>query len=159
MKPNKSNIYEVKRPSKSEYVQLVNEFFNLKEVKDELGWFTYIETLQRAFQRSDRRLFYIEQGQNITGALMVWCKSNVLKKEEAQIRLVAVHPDHRRRGIGSTLCRNAENFARSHGQSEMVADVSSRQPVIAFWGSIGYSRKDSWLTDNGKEMVRVSRSL
>lgn len=154
-------LYDIQRTDQQSDVERLNAFFNSREIKDDLHWFTYKDTLQRAFRRDDRRLYYNETGpdNDIIGALMVWCESRVLEDDEAQIRLVAVDPEYRNQGVGSGLCERAEKFARSWGQSTMIADVAAESPAVSFWETLGYSERVSWETNNGREMIRVAKSL
>lgn len=153
--------HNIKQTKQAAEVEQINEFLNSREIKDDLHWFTYRDTLERAFHREDRRLYYIdtESGGAIIGVLMVWCKSRVLTDKEAQIRLVAVSPEHRYSGYGSALCNQAESFARSQGQNLMIADVAMESDAVSFWKTIGYSETESWQTSNGRQMLRMEKSL
>lgn len=139
----------------------MNEFFNRSAIKRDLHWFTHRDTLERAFDRDDRRLFYTvgEESDSITAALMVWCESRVLEEGEAQIRLVAVAPEYRNRCLGSILCQEAEAFARTRDQETMVADVAAASPAVDFWVTLGYTETDVWETDGGREMLRMATML
>jgi len=140
-------------------VERVNAFFNLKSIKQDLHRFTYSTTLERAFERDDRRLFYIEEDDDIIGALMVWCESRVLDATDAQIRLVAVANDYRNQGIGERLCREAEEFAAEYGEEKISADVASSSSAVDFWKACGYETAYVWETDNGREMSRMEKPL
>ena len=150
---------EIQTPDNPEEVGKVNEFFNQSKIKNDLHWFTYRDTLDRAYNRDDRRLFYTTNDPQITGGLMVWCESRVLAADEAQIRLVAVDPDNRGRGIGRRLCEQAEAFASEHGPSRMIADVASGSPAVEFWTACGYEIVDEWQTSGGREMYQVGKPL
>ena len=149
----------VQKTADEQDVGRVNQFFNTKAIKEELHQFTYRTTLDRAFERDDRRLFYVEDDGDIVSALMVWCESRVLESEEAQIRLVAVHPDYRNQGLARALCAKAEEFASEYGEEKMSADVAQDSPAVEFWKSWGYEIAYGWETDNGREMYRVEKSL
>ena len=137
----------------------VNEFFNSPAIKRDLHQFTYRDTLDRAFERADRRLFYIERDGEVVAALMVWCESRVLGDDEAQIRLVAVSPEYRGERIGRSLCERAEQFASNHGENQMSADVMADSQAVEFWKSLGYSTAQEWETDRGTEMYRVVKII
>jgi len=137
----------------------VNQFFNRKTIKDELHRFTYRTTLDRAFERDDRRLFYVEDDGDLIGALMVWCESRVLDPEEAQIRLVAVHPQYRNQNIARRLCEKAEGFALDYNKERVSADVAQSSSALEFWQSCGYEICTEWETDNGRGMYRVEKQL
>jgi ribosomal protein S18 acetylase RimI-like enzyme len=141
-------------------VERINEFFNSTEIKTDLHWFTYRDTLVRAFERDDRRLLYVEnEDEEIVGALMVWCQSRVLDDGEAQIRLVAVSPDYRNEGIGALLCECAEAFAIQEAQDRMIADVVASSPAVEFWKSIGYDVIKEWETNGGRSMFTVQKTF
>jgi GNAT superfamily N-acetyltransferase len=137
----------------------INGFFNSTEIKTDLHWFTYRDTLVRAFERDDRRLLYVEDENEIIGALMVWCQSRVLDDGEAQIRLIAVSPNYRGEGIGALLCECAEVFALRKSQNRMIADVVSSSPAVDFWKSVGYDPVEEWETSGGRSMLTVQKTL
>ena len=149
----------VKQAADEDDVERVNAFFNSKEIKQALHRFTYSTTLERALERDDRRLFYTEEDEEITGALMVWCESRVLEPDEAQIRLVAVTGDHQNQGVGERLCRRAEIFADEYGMKRISADVASKSSAVDFWKDLGYEVASEWKTDNGREMRLMKKPL
>ena len=156
----RSKLQEVSEAASLNDVERINEFFNSTDIKTDLHWFTYRDTLVRAFDREDRQLLYVENDkENIVGALMVWCKSRVLEEGEAQIRLVAVSPDYRNEGVGSLLCEHAETFALQKSQNRMIADVAACSPAVEFWKSIGYDSIEEWETSSGRSMLTVQKFL
>lgn len=156
----KSKLRGVSESESLDDVERINEFFNSTEIKTDLHWFTYRDTLVRAFDREDRRLLYVENEEgNIVGALMVWCESHVLDEGEAQIRLVAVSPNYRNDGIGSLLCEHAEAFALRESQNRMIAEVAASTPAVEFWKSIGYDAIEEWETSGGRSMITVQKTL
>lgn len=149
----------VKQAADENDVGRVNGFFNLRPIKRDLHQFTYRDTLDRAFNRDDRRLFYIEKDDTITAALMIWCESRVLDDDEAQIRLVAVKPEERGKGLGRALCERAEQFAYEFGKQKMSADVMAGSQAVEFWQSLGYTIEEEWTTDNDRSMYRISKPI
>lgn len=137
----------------------LNSFFNLHQIKRELHWFTHRDTLQRAFERDDRELFYIRPQEHIVAGSMVWCESRVLEPEQAQIRLIATRPDHRHYGFARMLVDACISFAQSHGQTELIADVDKEAPATKFWKSCDFELKHTYQTDGGRAMVRMSRDI
>lgn len=137
----------------------LNEFFNTSQLKSELHWFTHRDTLERAASRDDRRLYYYRPFDNILGGLMVWCESRVLEDHQAQIRLVAVHPAYRRYGIGQYLVNSAIEFAKSYGNSTMIADVAAGAPAVKFWEACGFKQVDQYETEGGREMYQMKRCI
>lgn len=140
-------------------VTAVNDFFNSTQIKSELHWFTHRDTLERAAERDDRRLFYIRPKKAIIGALMVWCESRVLEDDQAQIRLVAVDPAYRSYGLGGYLVAVAVDFAQSFGKTEMIADVAAEAPAVTFWEHCDFTKKSEYSTDGGRLMYRMWKQI
>jgi GNAT superfamily N-acetyltransferase len=149
----------VKQAADEEDVERINSFFNSKPIKQELHRFTYSTTLDRAYERDDRRLFYVEEDGEVIGALMVWCESRVLDTDEAQIRLVAVAKEKRNQGVARRLCAKAETFAAEYGEYRISADVASTSTALDFWKACDYEVSYVWKTDNGREMSRMGKEL
>lgn len=155
-----SSARSIQQATSLDEVDNINAFFNSTEIKNDLHWFTYRDTLVRAFERDDRELYYVEDDSDgIVAALMVWCESRVLEDGEAQIRLVAVSPDSRGQGLGESLCSRAEEFARNQRKESMIADVVTGSPAVKFWKSIGYNNQSEWETKKGTSMLTVEKSL
>jgi len=154
-----TKVRPVRQVEDEDGVEQMNAFFNSKAIKQELHRFTYSTTLERAFEREDRRLFYVEDDDEIVGALMVWCESRVLDPNEAQIRLVAVANEYRDHGIGERLCDEAEAFAADYDEEKISADVAADSPALAFWEACGYEVDHTWETDNGRGICRMMKPI
>jgi len=64
--------------------------------------------------------------------------------ETAEIRRMRVHPDYRRRGIGSMLVDRLVDFARSRGFKRIILYTTDRQrPAIALYRKKGFRLRDS----------------
>ncbi len=137
----------------------LNAFFNRPQIKNELHWFTHRDTLVRAVEWDDRSLLYIEQNGSIIGGLMVWCRSRVLPDGVAQIRMVAVGPEFRRNGIGDSLIAAAMDFAATHEQSIMRADVAAESPAVAFWQALEFEITEEYETASGRTMYITKRPI
>jgi len=73
------------------------------------------------------------------------------------IYLVAVHPGHRRRGIGSTLVRRAECLLIGMGCPKCNLQVRSSDPEpVAFYESLGFTVEER--ISMGKELAAAQRS-
>jgi ribosomal protein S18 acetylase RimI-like enzyme len=65
---------------------------------------------------------------------------------------LAVHPAHRRRGIGTALLREGEGRLRRRGAVRLDAVVAADGPdALAFWEAMGYERQA-----NRSRFVRTS---
>lgn len=54
---------------------------------------------------------------------------------------LAVHPDHRRRGVARQLVAAAEDRLRALGCRRVAANVvKDREPAVAAWSAAGFSR-------------------
>lgn len=140
-------------------VEELTAFFNRPQIKQELHWFTRRETLQRAYRREDREIFYIRPQDTIITAAMVWCESRVLDDDQAQIRLVATAPGYRQRGLARMLVESAVRFARIQGKGNIIADVDALMPATEFWTKCQFSAVDEYETDSGRTMIQMKREI
>lgn len=147
-------------PTESEeMVKELNEFFNLSKIKQELHWFTHYDTLRRAFERENRELFYIRPLDSVVAASMVWCESRVLESKQAQIRLIATHPNYREHGFARMLVDTCVSFAQSRDQTELIADVAEESQATRFWEACSFEMKTTYETDGGRTMIRMRRDI
>jgi len=61
-----------------------------------------------------------------------------LHLDEGEVIAVYVHPDHARRGVGSTLLAHLEGHARAAGRSELTLVASLN--AVGFYERTGYER-------------------
>ena len=61
---------------------------------------------------------------------------DLIADRRAIMRLVAVHPKHRRRGHGRVLLIHAEGFARAHGCVQVVSNAATE--ALLFYKEAGY---------------------
>jgi ribosomal protein S18 acetylase RimI-like enzyme len=67
-------------------------------------------------------------------------------KRHTYIFLLYVAPVHRRRGVGSALMAQAENWARSRGEHQIGLQVFLfNQPALDFYRSLGYQSQAVWM--------------
>lgn len=143
----------------SSQIDAIQNLFNQKQIKQELHWFTYRDALERAVRRDDREIFYIANSDGLIAASMVWCESRVLEDNQAQIRLIAVHPDNRGQNLGQALVRESERFAVRHKKEKMIAEADADNQAKRFWEAIGYSECSRRSTENGRTMVLMGDVL
>jgi hypothetical protein len=51
------------------------------------------------------------------------------------------------------------SFAQEHDQTRMIADVAKEAPATQFWQSCGFNLKDTYETEGGRAMLRMSRDI
>ncbi|MBY8824084.1 ribosomal protein S18-alanine N-acetyltransferase [Sphingomonas colocasiae] len=60
--------------------------------------------------------------------------------DEAELLLIAVHPEARRRGIGVRLIAGVAEAARRRGAASLFLEVRSNNPAIALYTGTGFSK-------------------
>ena len=71
---------------------------------------------------------------NVLGAIVVWLVVN-----EAHVATIAVHPDHRHKGIGAALLANALIIAAHRGALTSLLEVRvSNLPALKLYERFGY---------------------
>lgn len=94
--------------------------------------------IERLLGDSPAALLVAERGNEIVGALIAawdgW-RGNMYR--------LAVHDEHRRKGIGIALTRAGEEYLRSRGVDRVTALVAFDDEVAgAFWESAGYPQDE-----------------
>lgn len=153
------DISDIKTASTKATAHAVLEFFNQSQIKQELHWFTHEDTIERAQQRDDRRLYYLTGDDDVVAAVMIWCESRILDASQAQIRQIATDSNYRQRGLARRLCTRSEAFAADYGMRQMVADAAADTVASEFWRGMGYTAVEDWTTDSSRQMVRFRKSL
>lgn len=93
-----------------------------------------LKDVERLVLRSPGALLLAESDLGVVGVLIAawdgW-RGNLYR--------LAVHPEHRRGGVGLTLVRAGEEHLRRQGAKRITALVAYDDPVAgAFWDSVGY---------------------
>jgi ribosomal protein S18 acetylase RimI-like enzyme len=93
-----------------------------------------LEDVERLLEGSPARLLVAEaDGRPVGAVIAAWdgWRGNIYR--------LAVHPGHRRRGIGAALTRAAEDYLLSCGVRRITALVAfDDEAAGAFWDSAGY---------------------
>jgi ribosomal protein S18 acetylase RimI-like enzyme len=68
-------------------------------------------------------------------------------ERQAHILLLYVLPEHRRRGIGASLVRYAETWAKLRGDRQIGLQVfETNLPALSLYQALGYSTQSRWMT-------------
>ena len=130
---------------------------------DERGWIvcrvfsfldsTFFDDVRREKERYEHPAIELvaERNGEIVGLIDVECEEEPATVCEARPGLggmiwhVAVHPDHRRRGIATALLREAEAIAKRRGLARFEAWTRDDRHVQAWYESRGFVRVSSYL--------------
>ena len=153
------NASRIDSATTEEEIDEIQDLFNSNPISDELHSFAYRDSLEGAVDKAERQLYYISEGDLIVSAAMVWCESRILEESEAQIRLLATHPDFRRQGLATRLVVRSIKFASQHGKRSMKVEAAANDSASAYWRSIGFAPDSSRTTDNGRKMLTMKRPI
>ncbi|GAA4582199.1 GNAT family N-acetyltransferase [Planotetraspora phitsanulokensis] len=76
-------------------------------------------------------------GEIVGGYALIYPQSD--NTHLAMIRLLTVHPDHRRGGVGGSLLRHAVDRARAEGRRVILAEAAVDRPGAQFAEAFGFS--------------------
>ncbi len=98
-------------------------------------------------------------GEAVVGVVVLW----LLPPPEAEIATLAVHPEHRRQGIGRALLRQALTYACAQGPVQRVfLEVrADNAPAQALYRAFGFSvvgrRRNYYFTPQGRVDALIMR--
>jgi ribosomal protein S18 acetylase RimI-like enzyme len=95
-------------------------------------------SLERLLERDPQALVVAEEDNEVVGSLIAgwdgW---------RGSFYRLAVHPGHRRRGLGTALLREGERRLAAQGVRRVNAIVAADEPLaMAFWRAAGYERQE-----------------
>lgn len=94
---------------------------------------------------------------NVLGAIVVW-----LVVDEAHVATIAVHPDHRHKGIGAALLANALIIAAHRGALTSLLEVRvSNLPALKLYERFGYlvdGVRKNYYQDNQEDALLLTLS-
>jgi ribosomal protein S18 acetylase RimI-like enzyme len=94
--------------------------------------------LMRLFGKEPLKLLVAEAGGRIVGTTLI-----NLREKSGYISSVMVHPDHRRKGIATTLMTSALNHIREKKKMRAVLHVdSTNAPAISLYAKLGFETFD-----------------
>lgn len=107
-----------------------------------LWWVEQIEGVEGKLENSR-----VELIQNPIACLWLGTAVDQIQGDRhAYIFLLYVSPEHRRRGIGSALMCQAENWARERGDRQIGLQVFyHNQPALSLYENLGYKPQSLWL--------------
>ena len=99
----------------------------------------------------------VDQSGEILGATIVW-----LVVDEAHVATIAVHPDHRKKGIGAALLANALLIAAYRGAFTSLLEVRvSNQSALKLYERFGYhivGVRKNYYQDNHEDALLLTLS-
>ena len=78
-------------------------------------------------------------------------------ENEAQIRYMAVDDSFKRKGVGTEIVKELENYAQSKGANIMV--LNARENAISFYLSLGYQEVGPYQSDTGIPHKTMKKNL
>jgi ribosomal protein S18 acetylase RimI-like enzyme len=94
--------------------------------------------IDRKLARDAENLLIAEEGSQVIGSVMVGYDGH-----RGWINYLAVHPDHRRGGLGRLLMAEAEQRLRQQGCPKVNLQVRSENtPAVQFYRRLGYAVDD-----------------
>jgi ribosomal protein S18 acetylase RimI-like enzyme len=95
-------------------------------------------SLKKKLEMDDGLLLVAHEGRTVVGSVMGGYDGH-----RGWIYALAVRPEHRRKGIGTALCRHLEQQLIDRGCLKLNLQVRSENAqVIAFYEQLGYSVED-----------------
>ncbi len=102
-------------------------------------WNDPYRDIDRKLARDPENLLVVEHDGEVVGSVMVGYEGH-----RGWVNYLAVHPDHRGRGLGRRLMERAEELLGRLGCAKVNLQVrSSNEEAIGFYRRIGYSVDDS----------------
>jgi GNAT superfamily N-acetyltransferase len=135
-----SSVREIYKTVSTEYLQYQRQ--RSGEVYDPVG--TDLETSQLDFYRATHTSFVAVENEKLLGVLLAQTLKWVNDWNKVLwLEYIAVHPAHRRRGIGLALISSAKDFARKHDTKGLFATLNvDNDESKSFLLKAGFDVKD-----------------
>ena len=101
------------------------------------------ESLADYIEDESFNLMGIDEQKNVIASGRVHFNS----ENEAQIRYMAVDENFKRKGVGTKIVKELENYALSKGMVSMI--LNARENAISFYLSLGYQEVGPYQSDTG----------
>ncbi|MEN9206096.1 MAG: ribosomal protein S18-alanine N-acetyltransferase [Thermostichales cyanobacterium SZTDM-1c_bins_54] len=99
-----------------------------------LGGYWSRESYAAECARANKQMWGVFSGEELVGFAILW-----LILEEAHVVMLAVHPDYRRRGIGTTLVKHLLQIATEHHCRWAILEVRiSNQAARCLYENLGF---------------------
>lgn len=133
------------------------------------GWEEYLERIADVAARAARAvaLGAIEEGR-VLGSVTVELDQRIeggdtrseLRPEEAHVRMLGVHPGHRRRGIGRLLTEACTEVARDAGKRVISLETAETMTAAQrMYESMGFRRGEDLVFENDFRLLSYELSL
>jgi predicted GNAT family N-acyltransferase len=101
------------------------------------------DSLADSIEDESFHLMGIDEQKNVIASGRVHFNS----ENEAQIRYMAVDENFKRKGVGTKIVKELENYALSKGMVSMI--LNARENAISFYLSLGYLEVGPYQSDTG----------
>ena len=111
------------------------------------------DSLADSIEDESFHLMGIDEEKNVIASGRVHFNS----KNEAQIRYMAVDENFKRKGVGTEIVKELENYAISKGIVNMI--LNARESAISFNLSLGYEEVGPYQSDTGIPHKTMKKNL
>jgi predicted GNAT family N-acyltransferase len=111
------------------------------------------DSLADSIEDESFHLMGIDEEKNVIASGRVHFNS----ENEAQIRYMAVDKNFKRKGVGTEIVKELENYALSMGIVSMI--LNARENAISFYLSLGYEEVGPYQSDTGIPHKTMKKEL
>lgn len=135
---------------------------------DDPEWVEYLDRIADVAARAARtRVLVAVDDRRILGSITLELAARIeedsgepLDPDEAHVRMLGVHPDARRRGIGRLLMEACMDEARSAGRGLMTLHTTERMRAAQrMYESLGFDRAEDHVFPDGFRLLGYARPL